>query len=74
MSIERYKIILCCNVKKFRERQNISLEELAKHSGVPLEMLVQLEENILPEKMMVDDASALAKVFHCGVYELFESK
>ncbi len=72
MSIEEYKIMFINNVKELREQRNITLEELAKHSGFPLEMLEQLEQNILPEDMMVDDAVALAEVFRCKVHELFE--
>jgi len=64
--------IFCNKIKKLREQQDISWEELSKRSGVPQRMLEQLEQNILPEEMMVDDACELAKVFGCEVYELFE--
>ncbi len=37
-----------------------------------LEMLEQLENNILPEEMMVNDAIPLARAFGCKVYELFK--
>ena len=74
VSIEENKNIFCNRIRELRKQQNITLEELAEHSGVSLEMLEQLEQNILPEEMMVDDAFKLAKVFHCQVYELFEQK
>ena len=34
--------------------------------------LEQLEQNILPEEMMVDDACALARVLQCELYELLK--
>ena len=48
------------------------LQELAEESGVSLDMLEQLEQNILPEEMMVDDACRLAKALHCKIHELFD--
>jgi len=50
----------------------MSLDELAERSGIPLNMLEQLEQNILPEEMMVDDACALARVLQCELYELLK--
>lgn len=72
MSIEENINTLCNKVKDLREKQKITLQELSKQSGVSQEVLEQLERNILPEEMMVDDAFALARVFGCKVYELFE--
>lgn len=60
------------NVKRFREQQGQSLEELAEQSGVSLDMLEQLEQNILPEEMMTSDAYKLAVTFHCKISELFQ--
>jgi len=72
MSIEENINIFCNRVKELRKQKNISLEELAERSGVAQDMLEQLEQNILPEEMMVDDAIDLARVFGCKVHELFE--
>jgi len=72
MSKEDNINIFCNRVRELRKQQDISWEELSKRSGVPQRMLEQLEQNILPKEMMVDDACELAKVFGCEVYELFE--
>ena len=72
MSIEENKIKFFTNIRRIRERQSQSIEGLAKQSGVSVWILQQLEQNILPEEMMVDDACKLAKALHCKTYELFE--
>lgn len=72
MSIEEIKQKFCVRVKGLREEQNLTTQELAERSGVPLDILEQLEQNILPKEMMVSDACELAKVFHCKTYELFQ--
>ena len=54
------------------KQQHLTLEELAAQSGVPLNMLEQLEQNILPKEMVVDDAYKLSLVFHCKIWELFQ--
>ena len=72
MSIEENKKKFFNNVKRFREQQGKSLEELAEQSGVALEKLEQLERNILPEEMMTSDAYKLAVAFHCKISELFQ--
>ena len=72
MSIEENKIKFFTNIRRIRERQSQSIEGLAKQSGVSVWILQQLEQNILPEEMMVDDACKLAKALHCKTHELFE--
>ena len=71
MSIEKEKNIFFRNVKRFRERQGKSMQELAEESSVPIYMLEQLEQNRLPTEMMVDDAYKLAVAFHFKITELF---
>ena len=72
MSIEKNKDVFFCNVKRLRKQLGQSLEELAEQSGVPLEILEQLERNHLPKEMMVSDAYHLAVAFHCKIFELFQ--
>jgi len=72
MSIEENINLFCNKAKELRKQKGISLEELAERSGVAQDMLEQLEQNILPEEMMVDDAISLARAFGCKVHELFE--
>ena len=72
MDVEEYKISFCHKIKTLRKQKNIILEKLAEDSGIPLNMLEQLEQNILPEEMMVDDACALARVLQCELYELLK--
>ena len=62
----------CGRIHELRKKEKLSLTELAHRSGLPLEMLESLECGILPEEMMVDDAFALARAFHCKIYELFK--
>ena len=50
----------------------MSFTELSRCSGLPVEMLQQLDQGIMPEEMMADDAIRLAKVFGCKIDELFE--
>ena len=72
MTIEAMENKFCRKVSEIRLRKNISLEELARRSGLPMNMLEALERGVIPEEMMVDDAFDLARVFQCKVYELFE--
>ena len=72
MSIEENKIKFFTNIRRIREQQSQSIEGLAKQSGVSVWILQQLEQNILPEEMMVDDACKLAKALHCKTHVLFE--
>lgn len=72
MSIEENKQRFFNRIRKFREEQGLTIQELAKQSGVSLQILEQLEQNILPEEMMVDDTYKLAAVFHCKISELFQ--
>lgn len=62
----------CKRIHKLRNKEKLSLAELARRSGLPPEMLEALERGTILEEMMVDDAFALARVFHCEIYELFE--
>ena len=72
MSIEESELKFFTNIRRFRALQGKNLEELAEQSGVSLDMLKQLEQNILPKEMMVDDACRLAKALHCKIHELFK--
>lgn len=72
MTVEEHELKFICNVKTMRRRQNMTVEEMAEKSGLPLEMLEQLERDILPEEMVVEDAVKLAGVFRCKIHELFE--
>ena len=49
MEITKYIETFCNNIHRLRERAGMSLDELAERSGIPLNMLEQLEQNILPE-------------------------
>lgn len=66
------KISFCRKVTELRAAKNISLEELAQCSSVPLEMLEALERGVLPGEMDVGHAFALAEVFGCETCELFQ--
>ncbi len=72
MSVQNDVHIFCQNIHQRRDTAGLSLLELSRRSGVPLEMLESLERNILPPEMDVGHALALAKVFGCQIYELFQ--
>lgn len=72
MAANKMKQRFCRKVSEIRLCENISLEELVQRSGVPLEMLEKVEQNIIPAEMMVEDAVDLARVFGCEPYELFQ--
>lgn len=67
-----FREMFIANVCQRRKKANLTVEELAQRSGVLLEMLEELEQGILPQKMTVDDAFDLAKVFKCKTSELFQ--
>lgn len=72
MDIEESKTRFYNNIKRLREKNHMTLAELSKYSGLSLSMLEQLDQNILPKDMMVDDAVVLAQIFHCNTWELFK--
>ena len=72
MTIKEMEMKFCGKVSEIRLRKNISLEELARCSGLPMNMLAALDRDEIPEEMMVNDAFNLAKVFGCETYELFQ--
>lgn len=72
MSIEENKQKFCNRIKRLQEGQSLTTQELAERSGVSLEILEQLEQNILPKEMMTSDAYKLATTFHCKISELFQ--
>jgi len=63
---------LCKEIRSRRKEAGLTLSGLAKRSGLPLEMLEELERGKIPEEMIVDDAAALADVFQCKIWELFD--
>lgn len=72
MSTEENKQKFFNHIRVLRKQQHLTLEELATQSGVPLNMLEQLEQNILPKEMVVDDAYKLSLAFRCKIWELFQ--
>ena len=72
MSTEENKQKFFFYIRVLRKQQHLTLEELAAQSGVPLNMLEQLEQNILPKEMVVDDAYKLSLAFRCKIWELFQ--
>ena len=72
MRAQEYIQIFCQNISRRRQQTGMSFTELSRCSGLPAEMLQQLDQGIMPEEMMADDAIRLAKVFGCKIDELFE--
>lgn len=71
MTVPEMKLQFCKKLLDLRRKNNLTLPELARRSGVPLTMLEELDRGVVPESMMVDDAWKLAKVFDCELHELF---
>ena len=67
-----FRETFCSNVRRSRQDAGLSVTELSKQSGISVYMLMKLEKGIVPKRMTIDDAFALAEVFHCETYELFE--
>ncbi len=59
-------------IKALRKRRGISPKALSEQSGVPLEWIGLLEQNVLPEDMLVDHVISLARALNCKPHELFE--
>ena len=70
MRAQEYIQIFCQNISRRRQQTGMSFTELSRCSGLPVEMLQQLDQGIMPEEMMADDAIRLAKVFGCKIDEL----
>lgn len=67
-----FRETFCNNVRRLRRNAGLSVAELSQQSGISIYMLMELEKGVIPKQMMVSDAFALAEVFHCETYELFE--
>ncbi len=67
-----HKIECRTRLKGLRKQKNISLKALSEQSGVPVEWLRLLEQNILPEDMLVDHVISLARALNCRPHEIFE--
>ncbi|NBI08665.1 XRE family transcriptional regulator [Colidextribacter sp. OB.20] len=65
------KVNFCEKVAELQARKNISLQDLARRSGLPLKMLEELEKGVIPKEMTVDNAIDLAGTFGCEIQELF---
>ena len=72
MPIKDMKSQFCEKINELRAKKNWSAKSLAERSGVPLEMLEQLERGAVPKEMTVEDVILLARVFQCKPQELFE--
>lgn len=70
--MEQDKKRFCTRVRALRQAQNLSIEELARRSGVPRGYLESLEQNIIPPRMTVYHAARLARALGCLLHELFE--
>ncbi len=67
-----HKIECRTRLQGLRKQKNISLKALSEQSGVPVEWLRLLEQNILPEDMLVDHVIHLARALNCRPHEIFE--
>lgn len=70
--MEQDKKRFCTRIRALRQAQNLSIEELARRSGVPQGYLESLEQNIIPPRMTVYHAARLARALGCLLHELFE--
>lgn len=71
MNIQESMNLFCRNISQRRKDAGLSVLELSQRSGLPLEMLQELDKGILPEDMMVDDAIHPSQAFGCKTADLF---
>lgn len=57
-------------VHTLRTTQDLSISELSAQSGVPLDLLRQMEQNILSDDFLVEHIFDLARALGCQAFEL----
>ena len=67
---KEFKLQFCKKVHALRAAQDLSIPELSAKSGVPLGLLYQMEQNILPDEFLVEHIFDLARALGCHAYEL----
>ena len=61
----------CSNVRKLRQRSGLSIPELAARTSLSPETLEQLEHNILPDCVYLEDVVSLANALECDFKQFF---
>lgn len=67
----RYRLTELIEEKKYQEKKSITLDELAKESGVGTSTLVKMRKN-QGDVFKTDVLDKLCAYFHCSVCELVE--
>ena len=70
MISKEFELHFCEKVRALRTAQGLSLSELSRKSGVPLDLLRQMEQNILSDDFLVEHIFDLAGALGCAAYEL----
>lgn len=60
----------CQKVRALRAAQGLSVPALSAQSGVPLDLLRQMEQNTLPDDFPVEYIFDLARALGCQAFEL----
>ena len=62
------------NVKTWREKRGVTVEELAQATNIAADILKEVEAGELPETLYADDLISLCRYFHKKPYEFFEDE
>lgn len=70
MKNKEFELHFCKKVRTLRTAQGLSVPELSLKSGVPLDLLRQMEQNILSDDFLVEHIFDLAQALGCRAFEL----
>lgn len=70
MKHEEIKLLICKKICRLCKERGLSLEELSAKSGVPMDILGPVEQNILTDDFLVEHIFDLARALGCQAYEL----
>lgn len=70
MKHKDFEECFCRNIRALRTAQGLSISELSVKSGVPLDLLSQMEQSILSDDFLVEHIFDLARALGCRAYEL----
>jgi len=70
MKHKDFELLFCSNILALCAAQDLSIPELSAKSGVPLDLLCQMEQNTLADDFLVEHVFDLARALGCQAYEL----
>lgn len=70
MTHQEFEQLFCNNILCLLTTQGLSMEDLSARSGVPMDILGPMEQNILTDDFLVEHIFDLARALGCHAYEL----